>query len=163
MTGTTISPAVLARLSLATGAAVDSCGGVEGAGRASGRSKSTAGRWSTTNEPDQPPLDAALAMDRVVMLQGRAPPILTAMARELGHVAIRLPDAPEGASAWHQGIGQVSAQVGEAVQSICAALADDGDVSGREVRRLNIVGEIDDAIAEMVKLREMAKAKADAP
>ena len=151
-----LPPAQLARLSLATRSAVESCGGVDGAAATTGRSRSCPGRWMNRNEPASPPLDAALALDSAVALQGRAPPILTAYARELGHVAIRLPDAPEGASAWHQSIGAVTRQVGEAIERICTALGDDGEVSGREVAKLNIVGEIDEAIEALVAARALS-------
>jgi hypothetical protein len=151
-----LSPAVLARLSAGSRSAVEQCGGVDGAAATSGRGRSTAGRWMSRNDPDQPPLDAALAMDQVVVLQGRIPPILSAYARELGHVAIRLPDAPDGSTGWHQSMGTVSSQVGEAMARICTALGDDGAVSAREVATLNIVGEIDGAIEALVAMRAMA-------
>lgn len=156
MTGTTLPPAQLARLSAAARSAVESCGGVDGAALTTGRGRSSPGRWMNRNEPDQPPLDAALAMDQAVLLQGRAPPILTALARELGHVAIRLPEAPSGAGEWHGLMGAGAQEVGEAMASVCAALGDDGAVDAGEVQRHRIVEQFDEAIEKLVALRNLA-------
>lgn len=161
MTGSTLSPAQLARLSNASRSAVESCGGVDGAALTTGRGRSTCGRWMNRNEPDQPPLDAALAMDQAVMLQGRGTPILTALARELGHVAIRLPDAPEGLSEWHGLMGAGAQEVGEAMASVCTALGNDGMVDAGEVRRHRIVEQFDEAIEKLVALRSLAQRTRD--
>ncbi len=156
MTGSTLSPAQLARLSAASRSAVESCGGVDGAALTCARGRSTCGRWMNRNEPDQPPLDAALAMDQAVMLQGLAPPILTALARELGHVAIRLPDAPDGPGEWHGLMGAGAQEVGEAMGAICAALGNDGMVDAREVVRHRIVEQLDEGIEKLVAMRALA-------
>lgn len=160
MTGV-LSPATLARLSAGARSAVESCGGVDGAAMTSGRSRSTCGRWINRNDADQPPLDAALALDQVVVLQGRVPPILTAYARELGHVVVRLPDAPDGPGAWHGMMAVVSEQVGEGMARLCQALGDDGDVSAAEVVRHRIVEEWDDIIDAAVRMRARAVAVRD--
>jgi hypothetical protein len=147
-----LSPAVLARLSAANRSAVEQCGGVDGAAVTTARGRSTCGRWINRNDADQPPLDAALAMDQVVALMGRMPPILTALARELGHVIVPLPDA---APRWADGrlLALVAAQAkefGEISGSTIEALAD-GTISAAE--RARITGEIDDLLPLLIAMR----------
>lgn len=156
-----LSPAMLARLSAGTRSAVETCGGVDGAAATSGRGRSTCGRWINRNEADQPPLDAAVALDQVVVLQGRVPPILTAYARELGHVVIRLPDAADGPGEWHGLMADVASQVGEGMARVCQALGDDGAVGAGEVVKLRIVEEIEDAIEALARMRALAVAVRD--
>lgn len=161
MSGSTLSPALLARLSLAARSAVESCGGVDGAAATTGRGRSTAGRWMNRNEPDQPPVDAALAMDLAVVLQGKAPPITSAMAAELGFALLRLPEGVCGSGEWHEAMGRLAGEVGDVMNRICSALADDNAVSAADVRRLNIVGEIDEAVQQLMTLRQLAVATID--
>lgn len=90
------------RLKVAAAFAVEACGSVEGAGATAGRGKSTAGRWHNAADPDLPPIDAALLMDKVAVAKGETPPIASAFATELGKVLIDLPDADTTRDCWHR-------------------------------------------------------------
>lgn len=87
-----MSPA-LARIKRGVRGAISLCGGVDGAGATAERSRSVAGDWNALNHRAFPPLDCALALDEVAIAAGNAPPIASALARELGGVFVSLPAA----------------------------------------------------------------------
>ncbi len=144
-----LTPA-LARIKRKVREAIHVCGGVDGAGATADRGRSVAGDWNNINHPALPPVDCAFAMDEVAVAQGFAPPILSAMAFELGHVVIRLPDAGSGDDAVTGALIDASAEFGDIAHAVREATRD-GDLSGRE--RDTIVSEIDEALAKLAILR----------
>ncbi|PKB19635.1 hypothetical protein B0I00_1874 [Novosphingobium kunmingense] len=144
-----MSPA-LARIKRQVRAAVDACGGVDGAAATAERGRSVAGDWHNLNHRAFPPLDCALALDEVAVARGLTPAILTALAAELGHVAIRLPDCGAGEDALTRAMVEASAEFGDVARALCEATRD-GEIKAREAD--GVVVQIDEAMAALVRMR----------
>lgn len=82
----------LARIKRGVRAAIAACGGVDGAGATAGRCRSVAGDWGNLAHQAFPPIDCALALDEVAIAQGKVPPIVTALAAELGGLFVCRPE-----------------------------------------------------------------------
>lgn len=157
-----------ARLKPAARRAVEYCGGVDGAGATTSRGRSTCGRWMALNEPDLPGVECAVLLDQVAVASGHLPQITEAMARELGFALLRLPDAAHdgvahGAADWMASIGALSAEAGEAVQRLCAALALNPQHAQPTRQRIDRAAlnaaqrEIDDVIRAAVTIQALIK------
>ncbi|MFN7028415.1 MAG: phage regulatory CII family protein [Sphingopyxis sp.] len=140
----------LARVKRAAKAAVELCGGVDGAAATTGKGRSTCGRWINRNDPDTPTLESALALDSIAVGMGHEPPITAAMARELGGAFMRLPDAPSVNSEWFERLGRFSSEVGDTMRGIAAALAD-GRIDDAE--RAEQIRQIDEVLAVAAEIR----------
>lgn len=144
-----------ARLKSACKVAVQLCGGKEGAGATADRGPSVAGDWGNVNHRAFPPADCALALDEACVAMGKLPPILRAMAAELGFTLIALPsgNAAEGelgmlVMALAEELGDVSARLREALA--------DGVVRPREAAAID--AEVGDLIDRAVQLRALLRA-----
>ncbi len=147
----------LARIKRRVREAIGLSGGVDGAAATVERKRSVVGDWNNLSHPAFPSLDRALSLDEVAISLGQAPPILSAYAAELGHVAIRLPSPPSSYDTMQHALIDASAEFG----AISAAVRDattDGQVCGKDRER--IVGEIDDALRALVRMRAIV-AEAD--
>lgn len=137
------------RIKRAVRTAISICGGVEGAAATVGKCKSSAGNWNALAQPDTPVVADALALDEIAVSQGKSPAILFALAAELGHVAVRLPDANcEGEML--PALTEASAQFGDIAHAIC-----DATRTGfpKPAERDRIIFEIDEAHAALARLR----------
>tara|TARA_R110002110_G_scaffold64634_3_gene178552 strand:+ start:99 stop:653 length:555 start_codon:yes stop_codon:yes gene_type:complete len=104
-----------------------------------------------------------LAADVIADLEAAAgEPVVT---RELAHLAgyelycLPRPDADEK---WVGLLGEISGEAGEIIAKLAEALRDDGIVTAREVRQLDLIGQTDDALRALVRLREALVVTADA-
>lgn len=140
------------RLKQAVRKAIALCGGIDGAAATVEKSPSHVGRWNCLNDADLPTLGDALALDEIAVAGGRVPPILTKLASELGHVAIRLPRALFGSDAVTAAMISASAEFGDVAAALRDATAD-GEISGREPDQ--IVEQIDEAIAALAQMRAL--------
>lgn len=130
--------------------AIHQCGGVDGAAATAERGRSVAGDWGNLNHPAFPPLECAHALDEACIAQGQVPPILSALAAELGHVVIRLPDCGEGVDALTGALIDASAEFGDIATEVREATRD-GNVNAAE--RDRIIAQIDQAFASIARLR----------
>lgn len=144
--------AATGRLKLGVREAIQANGGIEGAAVTVEKSTSLAGLWNNVNKPDLPGLADALALDEVAMARGHRPAILARHAAELGHVAIRLPDAATGDGELTHALIEVSAEFGDLAHSVRDATAD-GVVNAKERQR--IMDAIDDAQAALARMRAL--------
>jgi len=147
--------AALGRLKRAVRASIECCGGIDGAGASAGRKRSVAGDWNNLAHPAFPPLDCALALDEVALAQGQRPAILHALAAELGHAAVPLPDAHAG-GALAASMAEIAAELGDVARAVIAA-----DLDGaRDAREL---GEIDRQVGELIavaaRMRSLTRAE----
>lgn len=149
--------AAIARIKRAVREAVSGCGGVDGAGITAGRKRSVAGDWNNLNHDAFPPLDCALALDEVCLAQDKVPPILSAYAAELGHVAIRVPAVASGEDDLTAALIDASAEFGDIAAEIRDATRD-GVIDARE--RDRIIAQIDDAMRSTQQLRAVVAALA---
>lgn len=140
----------LARVKRAVKGAVELCGGVDGAAATTGKGRSTCGRWINRNDADTPTLESALALDSIAVGMGHEPPIVAAMAREVGGAFLRLPEAPSINSEWFERLGRFSSEVGDTMRGIASALADGKfDAAEREEQ----IKQIDEVLAVGAEIR----------
>lgn len=143
------------RLKQAVRKAIHACGGIEGAAATVEKSASHVGRWNSLNDADLPTLGDALAMDEIALAHGAVPAILAKLARELGHVVIRLPDAAAGGASLPVHVMQLVEEVGDVSHRVRDALAD-GDVGPREAALIET--ELDELIEKAVQARAYVRA-----
>ena len=141
------------RLKRAAREAVQICGAKDGAAATVGKSPSLAGSWNNLSDPALPTIGDALMLDEVAVAQHLRPPLLFALAAELGHVAIRLPEPGAGDDALTASLIEASAEFGDVAAELRDATRD-GRVNGRERER--IVVQVDEAIASLVRMRALA-------
>ena len=114
--------AAFVRIKRAVRAAIGECAGIDGGAATTSRSRSTVGAWNALSESALPPLDCALALDEVAVGRGVAPPIVSALARELGGLFVPNIDAhaDEGTASCKvmkiaERLGVLSGEVGDAI------------------------------------------------
>lgn len=137
---------------LAVRSAIHAIGGIAGGERATGLGSSQVGRWHNRNDADLPGLEHALALDEASLAHGGRAFILEALAAELGHVVIELPECAGDGSAVAVKLAEATAEFGEIAQAVVSGLSD-GRLDNRECGR--IAGEIDDAMRKLVQLRAL--------
>ncbi len=140
------------RLKLGVREAIHANGGIEGAAATVEKSPSLAGLWNNVNKSDLPSLADARLLDEGAMAAGRRPAILTRYAAELGHVAIRLPDAESGGAQITDALVEVSAEFGDVANSVRDATMD-GVIEKHERQR--IMDAIDDAQGALARMRAL--------
>lgn len=111
-------------LKLAVRDTIKACEGIDKAGRAAGRSQSTAGLWNNLSGRDMPPVDCAVAIDSLAIANGAAPHITAAMAAELGQVLVALPAAPMTADCWNRTLADLANEHGDLLAGLLRDLAD---------------------------------------
>lgn len=139
-------------IKLAVRQAIQSCGGISGGERATGLGHAQVGRWHNRNDVDLPGLEHALALDEAALACGGPASILQAMASELGHVAIQLPEAHGEAHAVAIQLAQATAEFGDIARAVTDALSDN-QIDGREEQA--IAAQIDEALAALMRLRAL--------
>lgn len=145
----------LARIKRAVKLAVELSGGGDGAAATVGRQRSVTYDWANINHRAFPPIDCAQALDEVAIAQGRRPPIVSALASELGGVFVPLPQAHGGDDAVPQKVMEVAAEVGDVSRKIAEGLADDNVLNEREtLGALDELGELEARVAELRLLLE---------
>lgn len=142
----------LGRITRAVRAAIHANGGIDGAAATTGKARSTTGAWNNLNEADLPTLGDALALDEIALSGTGRAPILHALAAELGHVTIRLPEAQGAGEAVVLALADATGEFGDVAHAITDALRD-GRISGRDPQA--IISEIDEAQAKLAVLRAL--------
>ncbi|MEW6092224.1 MAG: phage regulatory CII family protein [Pseudomonadota bacterium] len=74
------------------------------------------------------------------------------LARAQGHVLIELPKL-DGTGAFGEHLGAIAKECGEAIAVVGEALAAGGTITAEEVRELDILREIDEAVEKLMALR----------
>ena len=111
-------------LKLAVRDTIKACEGIERAGRAAGRSQSTAGLWNNLSARDMPPVDCAVALDSLAIANGGDPHITAAMAADLGRALVELPDADTARTCWHRIMADLSTEGADLLTGMLRDLAD---------------------------------------
>lgn len=133
-------------------AAIAANGGIEGAALSVDRSSSQVGRWNSRNDADLPVLDAAFHLDEVAMAATGRAPILSALAAELNHVCIRLPDCAGGSDAVVMSLAEATREFGDVAGAVTDALADGKRDAGEDAE---IIEQIDEAMAALARMRAL--------
>ena len=141
-----------ARLKQAVRKAIHACGGIDGAAATVEKSPSQVGRWNARNEPDLPTLGDAMLLDEIAVINGEVPQILAKLASELGHVCIRLPEAPAGVDEITAAMIDASAEFGDVATALRDATAD-GAINGDDPDR--IIEQIDQVCAALARMRAL--------
>lgn len=130
--------------------AIAANGGIDGAAATVEKGRSLVGDWNNVNHAALPNLPQAFELDQVSLATSGKAPILHALAAELGHVAILLPDA--------------SASEDRLIMALCEATAEFGDIAGAVTEALRdgartgpendaILAQIDEAQAALARMR----------
>lgn len=132
--------------------AIHAGGGIQATAAALHYSDSHVGRWNCQHEKALPDLEQALQLDDLALSCGGRAAILATLAVQLGHVVFRLPQGFGEAEAVTVQLAKATGEFGDIAQAVVAALGD-GVIDARETGR--IVGEIDDAIEQLVTMRHL--------
>lgn len=153
-------PVAQFRLKVASKALVKAVHGTELAGEIAGMRQQRVSECTLPNCPTFFSLDQVQALEEAGKGSVGWPQVTRALAREHGFALLPLPEDAPGSGEWHRTISEVSREAGDAVAKICEALADDGAVDAADVKRLDLLDEVDEAIAALAKLRGMVEAVA---
>lgn len=139
-----------ARLKLAAQAAVDRCGGIDGAAATVGRGRSVAGDWHNINHASLPPLELALLLDKVAVARGMAPAITQALAVELGLVLVARPDAADGvAGNVEKLVLRLAEEFGVLAREVSVALDDDRITAAEAAKALGALARLEAVSARL--------------
>lgn len=133
----------LARIKRGVRGAIALCGGVDGAGATAARCRSVAGDWNNLNSPAFPALDCALALDEIAIAQGKAPPIVSALAAELGGLFVSLPQVAAGDGALPAQVMLLAKEFGDLSGAVSAGLADGTFSPGDAELALEQLGDVE--------------------
>ena len=133
-------------------AAIAASGGIDGAAATALRQRSVVGDWNNLNHEAFPPLDCVHALDEVALATTGRAPILQALAAELGHAVICLPDAGGEGSGLAMGLVEATGEFGDIAHAITEALRD-SRLSAREGDA--VIEQVDEAVASLVRLRSL--------
>ena len=143
------------RLKVASKALVKAVHGTETAGEIAGMRQQRVSECTLPNCPTFFTIDQAQALEEAAKGSPGWPHVTRALARNHGFALLPLPESAPGSGEWHRTISEVSREAGDAVGKVCEALADDGEVTSSDVKQLDLLNEIDEAIAALAKLRGM--------
>lgn len=129
---------------------VDACGGCESAAAVTRASFQTLSKYGRPQEPVYAPVDVIADLEA----DAGDPLVSRVLAGLTGHVLVRLPEGVDGAGRWHGHIADVAQGMGEVVRRLGDALADDGEISPREVRDMRLLEPIRAAIVDLVELEK---------
>lgn len=135
---------------------VRAAGGVEAAALATTRSPSQLSAYGHVNAPEFMPVDVIADLEAVTHGTAGHPLATRHLARLAEFALVALPDAPDGSTDWHRSLGALAREVGDIIERVGSALANDGAVSAAEVRDARIVEECDELIAHAIAMRALA-------
>lgn len=133
MSGEAISPRVLA-LKIATRDAVEAANGLDFCATQTRCGKSQLQRAYSPHDPDTISLRDALTLDRLTTTRG-GPFIARALAVQLGHLLIAMPDADADAQGVSLALAQVAGEFSDVTRAVLPAVGD-GEISEKEARAI---------------------------
>ena len=126
----------LGRIKRAVRAAIAVCGGIDGSAATADRSRSVVGDWHNLARPVFPSLDCALALDEIAVSRGDLPPIVVALARELGGVFVPGIDPGAEQDSAPGLVMQLASRLGEVANETAADIANDGIIDAEEAEAI---------------------------
>lgn len=155
MSGRKLAGAEYQALKTAFRALAKACGGLEAAAMETRVGDTQLQRYQSPHEPEAfAPVDVIADLER----EAGRPVVTRALARLAGHVLFPLPPAA-GSGPWVVRLAAVAQEAGEALAGLGQALADDGEITGDEARRLGLrrlcadaieaLAEVDHALAQV--------------
>lgn len=135
-------------LKTATRMLVRDAGGLELAAKVTRVERATLSRYENPSTEFFLPADVLLDLEAA---NGECH-VTRYLARALGHVLIELPRL-EGTGAFGEHLGAIAKECGEAISVVGEALAAGGTITAEEVRELDILREIDEAVEKLMALR----------
>ncbi|HEY1605592.1 MAG TPA: phage regulatory CII family protein [Allosphingosinicella sp.] len=139
----------------ATKALIRAFGGQEAAASECEKSQSRMCDYGSPHTRDFMPVNDVRTLEARTHGQPGHPHVPRWLARQAGHVLVRLPVAGGVVADVHAEIGAISRDAGEVVQRVCEGLRD-GRVSAGDVRRLRIREEIAEAQQHLAALDALA-------
>lgn len=131
-------------------AAIHANGGIDGAAATVEKGRSVVGDWNNRNHDALPALGCAFALDEIALAATGRAPILQALAAELGHVAILLPDAAASEDRIVMALCEATAEFGDIAGAVTEALRDGARTA---VENDTILAQIDEAQAALARMR----------
>ena len=101
-------------------------------------------------------MDKWLNLKDIALIEAKKkrPVITRELARHLGFELVKVPDV-NGPADWSRAVGSLSKETGEALHVVLQAFATGNRIDADEIRRLQIDGEIDEAIIALLQIKEM--------
>ena len=128
-------PAV-GRIKRAVRAAIALCGGIDGSAATADRSRSVVGDWNNLAKSVFPSLDCALALDEIAVSRGELPPIVVALARELGGMFVPHIDGAADPGSAPGLVMQLASRLGEVANETAQDIANDGVIDAEEAEAI---------------------------
>jgi hypothetical protein len=127
-------------------------GGIEAAANYCRVGKTLLGDYGSPNNETFMPVDVVADLEAVTHGTAGWPLVTRMLAAEAGCALVELPKPTAPDANWFAQLGKLCSETGDVINRLGEALAD-GNVCGKDVRRLNLVSECDDAIAALVNMR----------
>jgi hypothetical protein len=124
------------RIKRAVRAGVAVCGGIDGSAATVLRSRSVVGDWNNLEKMVFPSLECALAMDEIAVSRGELPPIVTALARELGGIFVPHIDCEAELNSAPGLVMQLASRLGEVANETAQDIANDGVIDPIEAEAI---------------------------
>lgn len=133
-------------------ALVRAAGGLEAAAEFSRPNKSVLGEYGRPEGDCFMPIDVVEDLEAITHGQFGHPIVTRHLAARAGYALIKLPSASDIDDDWLAQVGKLVSDSSMIIQGISKAAADK-DVSARDVREFNLIGECDDLLALVVNMR----------
>lgn len=150
-------------LKLAARDLVRSVGGQEAAAGFCRVSQQRLSEYGSVNADLFMPADVVMDLEAVTRGEPGAPHVTRYLARAAGFGLVALPELGTVSANWHDHIGGLAEEAGDITRKICVALADDGKVTGREVKAHGLMADAEQLLAIAVNLRAALAQAIDDP
>ena len=148
-------------LKLAAMRVIGEVGGIKGGVQATGLSKTTVGNWNNRNDERLPSIENCIALDEAALLCGGRPAMIEAAARELGMIAVRIPEIDDPETPAVPVNPFALAQLLADASGAMATALDGVSVNITVAQAAGKSDEIDAAIARLVQLRVLLNSAAE--
>lgn len=142
----------LGRIKRGVRGSIKANGGIESAALTLELGKTRVGDFNNLNLRDLPGIEQVIALEEVAIHETGTAPTLCAIARELGFVAIQLPDPMAGDAERTGALIDAMAEVGD-IPTTYRERAKDGVFDRADARALNL--EIEQAIEKLIVLQKV--------
>ena len=107
------------------------------------------------------PVDVLLDLEPLARNRPGWPHVTRQLAKAQGFTLFREPEVEPDHGDWHEQMGELAAHGAAITSGLCAALRVDRRVTADEIKEFGLIEQVDDLIADAVKLRAMLVAVTD--
>jgi hypothetical protein len=152
------NPPLMQSAKIAFAASVHAFGGQDAAALETGKSQGRICAYGLPNTDAFPTLDVIITLEQRTHGTGGHPHVTRWLAAQVGFGLVALPDPGRREPEWHTYSCRLMTELGELLEGLGKALADDNDVRAREAR--NLIPEAGDMVRVAVELEAALKARA---